>query len=709
MTITRPRRPHLDRRDAPSTARPARTSSPRRSPSSRTSGCSRRTATATATCSSRPTAAARYRVPRPRAAPSSTGSIDARHADPRRVDGEPRRPRRAGARRRVRRRCSASRRAAADLPRGARQHARRRRPGSSSTTRRRRRRPRRTPTTRTIEAAMTEGHPAFVANNGRIGFGARRLRGVRPGDRARRSGWSGSAARRDAQPPLARRGPRRGRRSTPASSTRRRRAALRRDGCASSGSTRPTTCWLPVHPWQWTQQGGDHLRPRRGPRATSCCLGDGPRRLPGAAVDPHVLQRSPARPALREDGAGDPEHGLPARAVAGLHAGDAGDQRLGRRRRRPPTTTLRRVRVRGAARAGRDRLHRRRLPPARRARRRTRRCSPRCGARARCRGSRRASGWPRWRRCCTATRDGAVAASPRWSGRSGLAADEWVRRYLRAYLRPLVHCLLRPRPGVHAARREPDPGAARPRAGAGAHEGHRRGGRGARRPAAAARRRADPARRRRPTCKALAILTDVFDGFLRHLAGDPRRGRRAAPRTTFWAAVADCVRRARAPTTRSWPTRSRRTTCCAPEFRHTCLNRLQLRNTLQMVDLAPGRVRVPARSHPRYARPEDALSLCHIPRSQVRARDCRRQSSSGSSRRASQVANRSTGVSNSGCTSVNSWSRSATQAEGHLLVTSALLELLDPAVGEVHGQSTELSSSPRPSRGPRRTPRSSYP
>src|SRR4051794_29050489 len=42
--------------------------------------------------------------------------------------------------------------------------------------------------------------------------------------------------------------------------------------------------------------------------------------------------------------------------------------------------------------------------------------------------------------------------------------------------------------------------------------------------------------------------------------------------------------------------------------------------------------------------------------------DVRGQSSSGSSRRASQVAKRSTGVSNSGGTSVNSWRRSASQA-----------------------------------------------
>ena len=53
------------------------------------------------------------------------------------------------------------------------------------------------------------------------------------------------------------------------------------------------------------------------------------------------------------------------------------------------------------------------------------------------------------------------------------------------------------------------------------------------------------------------------------------------------------------------------------------------------------------------ARADSALAL---------RRGTRSGQSSGSSSRASQVANRSTAVSNSGCVSVNSWSRSASQA-----------------------------------------------
>ena len=86
-----------------------------------------------------------------------------------------------------------------------------------------------------------------------------------------------------------------------------------------------------------------------------------------------------------------------------------------------------------------------------------------------------------------------------------------------------------------------------------------------------------------PDVRALAIHTDVFDGFLRYLAaildedgmlpGDELlgagrglrgRARARAPRAGRAAAAYDLLR---------------------PTFRHSCLNRLQLRNTLQMVDL----------------------------------------------------------------------------------------------------------------------------
>jgi siderophore synthetase component len=87
-----------------------------------------------------------------------------------------------------------------------------------------------------------------------------------------------------------------------------------------------------------------------------------------------------------------------------------------------------------------------------------------------------------------------------------------------------------------------------------------------------------------PDVKALALHTDVFDGVLRHLAAilhtDGVLGERV-----FWAEVRDCVQRHEdehpelATAAAAYDLRR-------PAFRHSCLNRLQLRNTLEMVDLA---------------------------------------------------------------------------------------------------------------------------
>ncbi|PFG42168.1 siderophore synthetase component [Isoptericola jiangsuensis] len=81
--------------------------------------------------------------------------------------------------------------------------------------------------------------------------------------------------------------------------------------------------------------------------------------------------------------------------------------------------------------------------------------------------------------------------------------------------------------------------------------------------------------------KALAIFTDVFDGVLRHLAGilavDGVLGE-----DRFWAVVADVIDRHHA----EHPDLTSGVDLRADRFAHSCLNRLQLRNTLQMVDLA---------------------------------------------------------------------------------------------------------------------------
>ncbi|MGC5333889.1 IucA/IucC family protein [Micromonospora sp. DT62] len=84
--------------------------------------------------------------------------------------------------------------------------------------------------------------------------------------------------------------------------------------------------------------------------------------------------------------------------------------------------------------------------------------------------------------------------------------------------------------------------------------------------------------------KLLSIFTDVFDGFLRYLSAIlVTEG--VLDEETFWRTVAGCA----ADYADSVPhlaERLRRYDLFAPEFALSCLNRLQLRNNQQMVDLA---------------------------------------------------------------------------------------------------------------------------
>lgn len=84
--------------------------------------------------------------------------------------------------------------------------------------------------------------------------------------------------------------------------------------------------------------------------------------------------------------------------------------------------------------------------------------------------------------------------------------------------------------------------------------------------------------------KALAIFTDVFDGVLRHLSGilaeDGVLGEER-----FWALVAETIDRHAAEHPEAVRAPGLGIDLRAARFAHSCLNRLQLRNTLQMVDL----------------------------------------------------------------------------------------------------------------------------
>ncbi|WP_407320690.1 GNAT family N-acetyltransferase [Isoptericola halotolerans] len=163
---------------------------------------------------------------------------------------------------------------------------------------------------------------------------------------------------------------------------------------------------------------------------------------------------------------------------------------------------------------------------------------------------------------------------------SGLGAEAWVQAYLDAYLYPLVHCLrahdlafmphgenlvLVLRDGVVRRAFMKDIGEE----------------------VAVLSDRALPERVVRVAAPvddaeaALAIFTDVFDGVLRHLAGILAVDG-VLREDRFWALVAETIDRHHA----EHPDLASGVDLRAARFAHSCLNRLQLRNTLQMVDLA---------------------------------------------------------------------------------------------------------------------------
>lgn len=167
---------------------------------------------------------------------------------------------------------------------------------------------------------------------------------------------------------------------------------------------------------------------------------------------------------------------------------------------------------------------------------------------------------------------------------SGLPAEEWLASYLRAYLVPLLHCfyaydlaymphgentILVIEGGVvkRAIFKDiaeeivvMDPDAVLP--------------------PAVERIRADVPE----DMKLLSIFTDVFDCFFRFL-GPILAAEGICEEEAFWRAVADCAH-AYQESMPELADRFARYDLFAPEFQLSCLNRLQLRNNRQMVDLA---------------------------------------------------------------------------------------------------------------------------
>lgn len=166
---------------------------------------------------------------------------------------------------------------------------------------------------------------------------------------------------------------------------------------------------------------------------------------------------------------------------------------------------------------------------------------------------------------------------------SGLEPADWVATYLRAYLRPLVHCLL-----AHDLAFMPH----------GENlvmvlRGHvpvRMVMKDIGEEVAVLTDRPLPGEVERirsvvpPDVAALAIHTDVFDGFLRHLGGI-LSGAGMLDDDRFWGLVRDCIA-GHAADHPELAAAGEVYDLLRPDFAHSCLNRLQLRNTLQMVDLA---------------------------------------------------------------------------------------------------------------------------
>jgi siderophore synthetase component len=174
---------------------------------------------------------------------------------------------------------------------------------------------------------------------------------------------------------------------------------------------------------------------------------------------------------------------------------------------------------------------------------------------------------------------------------SGLDPADWVRRYLDVYLRPVAHCLwahdlafmphgenlilvLRDHVPVRAVMKDVgEEVALLVGDGPEAHPEHEL-------PEAVRRIRATVPEGQ----QSLAVLTDVLDGFLRFLAAI-LADEGVIAGDDFWSVAAQCLRDLQADHP-GLAAQHARYDLLAPDFEHSCLNRLQLRNTLEMVDLA---------------------------------------------------------------------------------------------------------------------------
>ncbi|NQX28791.1 GNAT family N-acetyltransferase [Microbacteriaceae bacterium VKM Ac-2854] len=424
-----------------------------------------------------------------------------------------------------------------------------------------------------IEAAMTEGHPGFVANNGRIGFGLDEFRAYAPESGARfRLVWL--AARREL---------------TTLSLGAGVEEAAHYDAelgpdvldafaarLRALGLDPAQYRYLPVHPWQWQHRIAITFAVDLA-QHDLVHLGEAPDRYQAqqsirTMFDRTDPSRSYVKTALAIQNMGflrglSPAYMGPTPAindwVAELVATDATLQAAG----------FSILREHAAIGYTGDVYHRTAKPSAHR---------------KMLAALWRESPIPRLRegeRAATMAAllhrdaDGASLATA-FIRASGLDSSDWLRAYLRAYLLPVVHCLT-----VHELAFMPhgenlilvlqD------------HVVTRVFMKDIGEEIAVLGERALPAEVERVRQvvddpeKALAVFTDVFDGVFRHLAAILDQDG-VLPEAEFWSLVAECIDEHAA----AHPQRNTGIELRTPRFDHSCLNRLQLRNTLQMVDIA---------------------------------------------------------------------------------------------------------------------------